>query len=171
MGNSGDIYLASGLNKNLMHHAEVFVQQDVAMERECSGDVGISKIHSHFYTVIRRLAVPVRNSNGVEHNWVVYRFAVNLQHLEMDLVYVERVRLKRPVFNGPIFNRTDFGRDHGLFGGRKVDRDGRVRGRGLLLRRQPALGDDPLAGGAVHALGVEGCLRGGRLRRPSRKPV
>ena len=43
------------------------------------------------------------------------------------------------------------GGHHRVLGRRQVDRDGGVRGRGLLLRRQPALGDDPLAGRAVHA--------------------
>ena len=60
-------------------------------------------------------------------------------------------------------------RDHRLLGRREVDRDGRVRGRGLLLRRQPALGDDPLAGRAVHAHGLEGRARGGRVRRARRQ--
>ena len=35
------------------------------------------------------------------------------------------------------------GRHHRLLGGRQVDGDGRLRGRGLLLRRQPAARDDP----------------------------
>ena len=61
------------------------------------------------------------------------------------------------------------GRDHRLLGRRQVDRDGGVRGRGLLLRGQPALGDDPLAGRAVHARGLEGGQRRGGVRRPRRK--
>ena len=61
------------------------------------------------------------------------------------------------------------GRDHRLLGRRQVDRDGRVRGRGLLLRRQPALGDDPLARRAVHARRLQGRPRRGRLRRARRR--
>ena len=58
---------------------------------------------------------------------------------------------------------------HGLLGRGQVDGDGRVRGRRLLLRRQPAAGDDPLARRAVHARGLEGRARGGRLRRARRR--
>ena len=61
------------------------------------------------------------------------------------------------------------GRHHRLLGRREVDGDGRLRGRGLLLRRQPALGDDPLAGRAVHARGLQGRPRRGRLRRARRQ--
>ena len=57
------------------------------------------------------------------------------------------------------------GCDHRVLGRREVDRDGGVRGRRVLLRGQPAAGDDPLAGRSVHALGREGGARGGRLRR------
>ena len=53
--------------------------------------------------------------------------------------------------------------DHGLLRRRQVDRDERVRGRGVLLRRQPAAGDDPLARGPVRARGLEGRARRGRL--------
>ena len=70
----------------------------------------------------------------------------------------------RPCERGRV--RADRSRHHHrLLGGREVDRDGRLRGRGLLLRRQPALGDDPHAGRAVHARGIEGGPGGGRLRR------
>ena len=40
---------------------------------------------------------------------------------------------------------------------------------GLLLRRQPAAGDDPRARRAVHARGLQGRARGGRLRRARRR--
>ena len=60
-------------------------------------------------------------------------------------------------------------RHHRLLRRRQVDGDGRLRGRGLLLRRQPAAGDDPLARRAVHARGLEGRARGGRLRRARRR--
>ena len=53
--------------------------------------------------------------------------------------------------------------------GRQVERDERLRGRGLLLRRQPARGDDPLAQRAVHARGLQGRARGGRLRLARRR--
>ena len=46
---------------------------------------------------------------------------------------------------------------------REVVGDERVRGRGLLLRRQPAGGDDPLARRAVHARGLEGRARRRRV--------
>ena len=51
---------------------------------------------------------------------------------------------------------------------RQVLGDERVRGRGLLLRRQPAAGDDPLARGAVPPRGLEGGARVRRLR-PARR--
>ena len=57
----------------------------------------------------------------------------------------------------------------GLLGRRQVDGDGRLRGRGLLLRRQPAAGDDPRARRAVRARGLEGRARGRRLRRARRR--
>ena len=60
-------------------------------------------------------------------------------------------------------------RHHRLLRRGQVDRDGRVRGRRLLLRRQPAAGDDPLARRAVHAPGLEGRARRGRVRRPRRR--
>ena len=44
-----------------------------------------------------------------------------------------------------------------------------LRGRRLLLRRQPAAGDDPLARRAVHARGLQGRARRGRLRRARRR--
>ena len=59
--------------------------------------------------------------------------------------------------------------DHGLLRRGQVDGDERVRGRRLLLRRQPAAGDDPLAGGAVRARGLEGRARRRRLRRARRR--
>ena len=52
---------------------------------------------------------------------------------------------------------------------RQVDGDERLRGRRLLLRRQPAAGDDPRAGRAVRPRGLEGRARGGRLRRARRR--
>ena len=61
------------------------------------------------------------------------------------------------------------GDHHRVLGRRQVDRDGRLRGRGLLLRGQPALGDDPVARRPVHARGLEGAARGGRVRRPRRR--
>ena len=51
----------------------------------------------------------------------------------------------------------------GFSGAGQVDGDERVRGRRLLLRRQPAAGDDPLARRAVPARGLEGRARGGRV--------
>ena len=61
------------------------------------------------------------------------------------------------------------GHHHRLLRRREVDGDGRVRGRGLLLRRQPPLGDDPDAGRAVHAQRLQGRPGGGRLRRSRRQ--
>ena len=60
-------------------------------------------------------------------------------------------------------------RDLRVLGRRQVHRDGRLRGRRLLLRGQPPAGDDPQPRRAVHARGLEGRARGGRLRRPRRR--
>ena len=51
----------------------------------------------------------------------------------------------------------------------QVERHERLRGRGLLLRRQPAGGDDPLAQRAVHARGLEGRAGRGRVRLARRR--
>ena len=47
-------------------------------------------------------------------------------------------------------------RHHRLLRGREVDGDERLRGRGLLLRRQPAAGDDPRPRRPLPPPGVEG---------------
>ena len=58
---------------------------------------------------------------------------------------------------------------HRLLRGRQVDGDERLRGRRLLLRRQPAAGDDRQPDRAVRPRGLEGRARRGRLRRARRR--
>ena len=58
---------------------------------------------------------------------------------------------------------------HGLLRRRQVHGDERVRGRGLLLRRQSAAGDDPLTCRAVRARGLQGRARRGCIRRARRR--
>ena len=60
-------------------------------------------------------------------------------------------------------------RHHRLLRRRQVDGDAGLRGRRLLLRRQPAAGDDPRARRAVPARGLEGRARRRRLRRARRR--
>ena len=61
------------------------------------------------------------------------------------------------------------GRHHRPLGRRQVDRDGGVRGRRLLLRRQPAAGDDPQPRRPVQPRRVQGRARRGRVRRTRRR--
>src|SRR5580692_1218352 len=90
------------------------MQQDMAMEQERAGGRWIPEIHSNLNAVIWTLAFPVRNFDGIAHVAIRYRLPIDFKHLEMNLMDMEGVGFKRAIFDGPIFDRSDLGRDHGL---------------------------------------------------------
>src|SRR5579862_6529338 len=102
------------LDQNLVHHAEIFVQQDVTVKGESAGNGWVSKIHAHGHTGVSAFAGPVRNFNGVAQVLIGDRLPVYVQQHEVDLVDVKRVRFKSAVLNGPVFNGSNFGGDYRL---------------------------------------------------------
>ncbi len=102
-----------------MHHAKIFVQKYVAVKREGSRSRWIAKIHTQLDAVVRPLALPKRNFNGVTQISILRRLAIHFNHAEMDLMGVKRMRLQRPIFYRPILDRSDFGRNDGLLVGLK----------------------------------------------------
>jgi len=117
-----------------VHHSEILMQQDVAVEDECAGDGRIAEIHSYFHAGIRPGPRPVGDFDGVTKILVGNGFSVDFQHHEVDLVDVKVVRFEGVVFNGPVFYRTDFRGNRWLLVGLEnllllsVDRDVELNG-------------------------------------------
>src|SRR5882672_4801259 len=84
-----------GLDQNLVHHAEVFVQQDVTVKDEFASGRGVAEIHAHLHAVIRMpRTFPVGNLDGIAQVAIRGRFAIHFQHLKMNLMHVKGVCLE-----------------------------------------------------------------------------
>ena len=102
--------------QNFVHHAEIFMQQDVAMEHKRTGNCGIAKIHAHLYAMVRMAgAFPERNLDGVAQILICNWLSVHFQHFEVNLVDVKGVCLKRAILYDPVFDGANVSGDHGLF--------------------------------------------------------
>src|ERR1022692_180841 len=96
---------ASRLDMNQAHHAPVFMFQQVAMIGERSDGIRVAEIHAQLHTrVLRSLAVPVSDIDGVSQERFVERNAVPLHEHEMQLMNVERVQFLRPVLDDPVLD-------------------------------------------------------------------
>src|SRR5882757_8577007 len=83
----------------------------MAVKQKCAGGSGIAEIHADLHAVEWPLAFPERNFDGIAHVVIRDGLSIHLQHLEVNLVHVESVRLESAVFDGPILDRPYFGRD------------------------------------------------------------
>src|SRR5258708_8445201 len=85
----------------------------VKYKRACSGR--IAEIHAHLHAVEGlSSATPEWNFDGVAHVLVGSGFAIDFQHLKVNLVHVKSMSLESPVLDGPILDRSHFGGDDGL---------------------------------------------------------
>jgi hypothetical protein len=97
-----------------VHHAEIFVQKNVAVKQERARSRRIAEIHPQLHAVVRSLAFPVGNFNRVPQIRIRRRFSVYFEHAEVNLMDVERMCFQRAVLDRPILNRADLGRDDRL---------------------------------------------------------
>src|SRR5882672_9554324 len=98
-------------NQNLVHHAEIFMQQDMAVKQRDASRGRIAEIHSNFHAVIRSGTFPERHFNGVAHVRVLDRLTINFQHLKMNLMQVEGMGFESAIFDRPVFDSAYFGCD------------------------------------------------------------
>ena len=68
---------------NRVHHAAVFVLQDVAVIDKRADDARIAEIHAQSCAWIGPAAAPIGQVNRVADGRVIYRLAVDGEHLEM----------------------------------------------------------------------------------------
>src|ERR1700757_3298352 len=108
---SGYLQWFSGLrlwcDQDLVHHAEILMQQNVTVKQEGSSGCRIAKIHTQLHAVERSLAVPKGNLNGVTQVRICGRLPVHFKNAEMNLMDVERMCFKGAIFDGPILDGTD----------------------------------------------------------------
>ena len=73
---------------------------------EGADDIRIAEIHAHLHAGIRPTPAPVRQIDRIADGRIIDRLAIDLKHLEMNLMDVEDVIFQRRVFDHPVFHRA-----------------------------------------------------------------
>src|SRR5579872_7107473 len=103
-----------------MHHAQIFMEKDVAMKHKRAGNCGIAEIETALETMVRMAGtLPEGNLEGVTQILILNRLPVHFQNFEVYLVDVKSVSLERAILHDPIFDGTHVSRDHRFFVGFK----------------------------------------------------
>ena len=85
------------------------------MKYKSTRDGGIAEIHAHLHAMVGKTwPFPERNLDRVAQVLIRSGLSIDLEYLEVDLVYMESMSLERPIFNGPVFDCSNLGGDHGL---------------------------------------------------------
>jgi len=85
-----------------MHHAQILMQQDVAVKHKRSAMVG-SRKSMRTFTLWYGHSPTNKGFRWCPQIRIGHRFSVDFLHQEVNLVDVKCVRLQRAVFNDPIF--------------------------------------------------------------------
>src|SRR5580692_11682388 len=104
-------------NQNFVHHAKIFVKQDMAVKHEGAGNRGIAEIKATLDAVVGMTwSLPEGNLIGVAQ---LRRdgLSIHFGKQEMDLVDVEIMGLEGVVFDDPVFDGADMSGDCGLLVG------------------------------------------------------
>src|SRR5258708_5328154 len=75
----------------------------------------IPEINSNLHAVEWSFTLPERNVDRVTHVLICNWFSIHFQHLEVNLMHMECMRLQSSVFYRPILNRPNFGSDGRFF--------------------------------------------------------
>ena len=125
---------------NRTHHAGIFVLQNVAVIDEGANNVRIAEIHAQLHAGIGPAATPEGQIDGVANGWIVYRLAVDFEHLKVNLMDVEDMIFERRIFDDPVLDRARMHNDVGrvvhveqcgllsFFGDKEIGRTIRVGG-------------------------------------------
>src|SRR5580692_9500536 len=106
-----------GKNQNFVHHAEIFVQQNVTVKHEGTGNCGIAKIKTALDAVIGMpRPFPEGNLIGVTKVWR-NGLSIHFEKHEMDLVNMKSMGLEGVVFYDPILDSAYMSSDGRLFVG------------------------------------------------------
>ena len=91
------------------------MRDDVALVHECANNIGAAEVHAQFRARRRRVSVSVGNIDRVSAHRVFYRVAIDLEHPEVNLMYMENVIFEGcvaddPILHGSLMDNQGWGR-------------------------------------------------------------